>query len=127
MTLRPWHLIYVALLAILATLLMVKVVEGQDREVPPDLTHIDKHGISFTLVEQVIGVHEKDKVVYDLFVYKVTAKVTYEDAREPWVVTLGECSDIDESKASREAYELGQVWFKKIKKAIVEDAHKRGH
>lgn len=100
-----------------------------DLELPPDLTHIERHGLSYLMDCSTVSVeiHESKIPPHDEYVCQVTVKVSYDDDRKPWTQPIIETRDLNEEKAMHEANLAGERWMAKIKRAVAEDQKKRGH
>jgi hypothetical protein len=100
-----------------------------DLELPPDLTHIThKGGISYMIECSGVTVRLGDSgQEHDEHVCTTTVKVEYDDERRPWTQPIGMVQKMDHDAALHEANLIGERWMSKIRKAIIEDQHKRGH
>lgn len=113
------------------TLLLVAVPPSPSNELPPDLTHISSTGCHLRQFA-IDTMNAQTKVADELHYVEVIGFVKFEktpgaEERVEWTVSLGTFSSPDADTIPKETVDRCVSWKKKLREAIVEDQHRRGH
>lgn len=100
-------------------------------ELPPDFTHISSTGCRLRQFA-VDTMNAQTKVADELHYVEVIGFVKFErtpgnEERVEWTVSLGTYPSPDADTVPKETVDRCVSWKKKLREAIVEDQHRRGH
>lgn len=112
----------------LIALLLVAVPAS---ELPPDLTHISGTGCHLRQYASDVLNAQTGKTD-ELHYVEVIAFVKFErtpagENREEWTLSLGTYQATEEDPIPRETTDRCSGWMKKLKAAMVQEQHRRGH